>query len=200
MSTAGDSVAATSASAAPIGPGRLVLIVGPSGAGKDTLLALARGACGRDVLFPRRVVTRQASTFEDHGSLTEVSFARALEQGRFALHWQAHGLRYGIPATIDDYIRAGGTVVCNVSRAIVADARERYACVTAVLITAPLEILAARLRARSRSDDGALADRLRRAGSDAGLVADVVIDNTGTAEAGARKLVAAIDAACSQVL
>lgn len=45
----------------PIGPGRLVLVVGPSGAGKDTVLTLARDACRGTVLFPRRVVTRPAS-------------------------------------------------------------------------------------------------------------------------------------------
>ncbi|MGA7013248.1 MAG: phosphonate metabolism protein/1,5-bisphosphokinase (PRPP-forming) PhnN, partial [Pseudolabrys sp.] len=51
-----------------IGPGRLVLVVGPSGAGKDTVITGAKAACAADstFVFPRRVVTRPASDAEDH--------------------------------------------------------------------------------------------------------------------------------------
>jgi ribose 1,5-bisphosphokinase len=190
MSTVAESPAASAQPSDPIGPGQLVLVVGPSGAGKDTLLALVRDACRDGIFFPRRVVTRAASAFEDHDTLSGPDFERALQEGRFALAWEAHGLRYGIPSAIDAHIRAAGTVVCNVSRAIVPAARARYRRVSVVLITAPVEILAARLRARGRAED--VTDRLRRAAADDGLVPDGVIDNTGTTEAGARKLLAVI--------
>jgi ribose 1,5-bisphosphokinase PhnN len=51
-----------------IGPGKLVLVVGPSGAGKDTLLSLARAACADDptIVFVQRLVTREDSSAEDN--------------------------------------------------------------------------------------------------------------------------------------
>jgi len=63
-----------------IGPGRLVLVVGPSGAGKDTLLDLAKTACteDRNICFPRRVVTREASVSEDNEQLSPDAFREAL--------------------------------------------------------------------------------------------------------------------------
>ena len=68
-----------------IGPGRFVLIVGPSDAGKDkgTLIAGARTACAdaANVAFPRRVVTRAISDAEDHDSLDVADFDRAVEDG-----------------------------------------------------------------------------------------------------------------------
>jgi ribose 1,5-bisphosphokinase len=54
------------------------------------------------------------------------------------------------------------TVICNVSRTIIAAARERYARAAVVMITAPAEILAARLAARDRTSDGNVADRMAR--------------------------------------
>jgi len=178
-----------------IGPGRLVLVVGPSGAGKDTLIDLTRAALRDDpsVVFPRRVVTRAAAD-EPHDTLDPDAFDKAARAGAFALAWEAHGLRYGIPAGIDDHIRAGRTVVCNVSRAIVAAARERYADVRVVLVTAPADVLAARLAARARGSDGDLARRLARADGFAALAADCVIANVGAPEAAAAALTAAIAA------
>jgi ribose 1,5-bisphosphokinase len=175
-----------------IGPGRLVLVVGPSGSGKDTLIARARTELRNDasVVFPRRVVTRPASLHEDHDSLSEPEYLRAVGANAFALAWAAHGLRYGIPASIDLDLRAARTVVCNASRAIVMEARARYAFVTVALITAPPAVLRARLAARGRASDGSLTDRL--APSADAFVADVVIDNVGAPEIGASLLVAAI--------
>lgn len=180
MSAAAPSAAKT----APIGPGRFILVVGPSGAGKDTVLSGVRQRCAGDptVVFPRRVVTRPVSDTEDHDSLTPEAFDAALADGAFALWWPAHGLKYGIPRSVDDDIRAGRTVICNVSRAIVADVRARYAIVETVLITAPPEILAARLAHRGREGGGDVSERLKRSDAFAGFQADHVIDNTGAPE------------------
>lgn len=180
-----------------IGPGRLVLVVGPSGAGKDTLIAGARAACTDDatVVFPRRVVTRATTADEDHDTMTPEAFAQAAAAGRFALSWEAHGLRYGIPIAIDADIAAGRTVVVNVSRTIIALARRRYATVAAVEVTAPPEILRARLAGRDRRSDGALAERMARSAMlGADIVVDTTIRNVGSPKAGIQQLLAVIRA------
>jgi ribose 1,5-bisphosphokinase len=148
-----------------IGPGRLVVVVGPSGAGKDTLIAGAgvRLAGDPTVVFPLRIVTRPASAAEQHRTISDGDFTTAAEQGAFAFWWEAHGLKYALPAGIDDDNRAGRTVVCNVSRGIVAALRRRYAGVRVVLVTAPAEVLTTRLAARGRASDGDIARRIARA-------------------------------------
>jgi ribose 1,5-bisphosphokinase len=176
-----------------IGPGRLVLVVGPSGAGKDTLIAGAHTACAGDptVVFPRRVVTRPSSAAEDHDTVTAEVFDHGVATGAFALWWDAHGNRYGIRSRIDDDIRAGRTVVCNVSRTITGQARASYAQVAVVLVTAPPEVLAMRLAARGRASDGDAGHRIARAVALDGE-ADVVIDNVASAEVGVQRLLRAI--------
>jgi ribose 1,5-bisphosphokinase len=175
-----------------IGPGRLVLVVGPSGAGKDTLIARARAVCRDDatVVFPARVVTRPPSTFEDNEFISPSAFEQAAGNGAFAFWWNAHGHMYGIPIAIDSDIEAGRTVVCNVSRTVVDAVRKRYANVVTVLVTAPREVLGVRLAARGRGTDGSVTDRMKRAElADGKLRPDVIINNIGEPETGARKLV-----------
>ncbi len=164
-----------------LGPGRLVLVVGPSGAGKDTLLNLARSECAGDdrIVFPRRVVTRQASPFEDNEEMDAASFRDALAGGTFALHWDAHGHFYGVRHAINDEIVAGRTVVVNVSRTVIPSARRDYADVIVVAITAPADVLAARLGQRHRASDGDIGERLHRSVNEEAVAADVTIVNVG---------------------
>jgi ribose 1,5-bisphosphokinase len=175
-----------------IGPGRLILVVGPSGAGKDTLLGFAKAACAEDakIVFPRRVVTREASSSEDNIALTPDEFREALARGDFAMHWEAHGHCYGLPRAIDDDIRAGRSVVVNVSRTVIEAARRAYANVVVIAITAPPEVLAKRIQMRARSTDGNSEQRLGRTVDTA--APDVTILNVGRPEDHARRLVRAI--------
>jgi ribose 1,5-bisphosphokinase len=176
-----------------IGPGRLILVVGPSGVGKDTLLNLARTICAadRNIVFPRRVVTRAASEAEDNLYLTPDAFREALTQGGFAMHWEAHGHYYGLPRAIEDDICAGRTVVVNVSRTVVDVLRRAYVDVVVIAIAAPPEVLAERLAARARGSDGKIEQRLGRS-VDNPVAADVTIVNVGSAEHHAQRLVGAI--------
>ncbi|MDQ8731207.1 phosphonate metabolism protein/1,5-bisphosphokinase (PRPP-forming) PhnN [Bradyrhizobium daqingense] len=187
-------VATAQDAAGGIGSGRLVLVVGPSGAGKDTLLRLARAACvdDHDIVFPRRIVTREASADEDNVAVTPQEFRRAREHGDFAMHWKAHGHSYALPAEINDDIRAGRTVVVNVSRTVLGALRQAYANVVVVAITAPPDVLAARLAARGRKSDGDIAERLTRSVDDASARADVTILNAGSAEYHGRQLLRVI--------
>jgi ribose 1,5-bisphosphokinase len=168
----------------PLGPGRLVLVVGPSGAGKDTVLTAAKAICAGDpdIIFPRRVVTRPVNREEDHDSLDNWAFDTALQGGAFAFWWEAHGLKYAIPLLVETHIRAGRTVVCNVSRGVVESLRGRYMNVLCVVITAPDDVLAARLAQRGRGSDGSLQARLARNNLYPGFFADTFIDNSGDIE------------------
>lgn len=173
--------------------GALVAVVGPSGAGKDTLIRLAQQHFRDDprVTFPRRVVTRPSGPHEDHDSLSAEAFADARVAGAFALDWDAHGLSYGIPLAVLAAVRDGGVAVVNLSRGALPAARERFPAVVAVFVTAPADVLAARLAARGRAES--VSDRLARTSlvtADEGR--DVVIENVGPAEAAAAGLIAVI--------
>ncbi|MET7242316.1 phosphonate metabolism protein/1,5-bisphosphokinase (PRPP-forming) PhnN [Methylobacterium sp. EM32] len=172
-----------------MGAGGFVLVVGPSGAGKDTLLRLACEALAGEprYVFPRRLVTRPPSEHEDNEPIGEEDFSEGEAAGRFALSWRAHGLGYALPDSTVALARDGHVVVCNVSRRVVAEARRRLPSVTVVEVTAPPEVLAARLAARGRPEDGDLGARLSRS---APVTADLVVMNNGSPEAGATKLLA----------
>jgi ribose 1,5-bisphosphokinase len=157
------------------------------------LLNLARAACAGNpsIVFPRRLVTRAASAAEDNVQLDEEAFERLLAEGALAVHWGAHGHRYALPRNVEDEIRAGRTVVANVSRTVIGPLRQNYADVIVVAISAPPEVLAERLAARARGTDGVIELRLARSVDDTD-VPDITIVNVGNPTAHATRLAQAI--------
>jgi phosphonate metabolism protein PhnN/1,5-bisphosphokinase (PRPP-forming) len=174
----------------------LILVVGPSGAGKDSLLACARDALAGDgsFHFARRVVTRPTvrGTEEYHSTTPEV-FSADERAGKFLLSWRAHGLAYGIPCSLDGWRDNGIALVANVSRSVVDSARRNLAPVGIIVVTAPLDVLARRLTTRGRETSAEAALRLRRAGDSLPVGPDVhtVVNNT-TLDAAAGLFIAAL--------
>jgi ribose 1,5-bisphosphokinase len=171
--------------------GRMVAIVGPSGAGKDTLISYARTRlAGNDRFrFVRRFITRPTEAGgEDHIELTEEAFERQREDGGFALAWHAHGLHYGLPRDTLTDMEAGRILIANGSRSALPLFREVYAALEVIVITASVDVLAARLAARGRESGEDIRQRLAR--QPVTTLADFptfVIDNSGdVAETGER--------------
>lgn len=168
-------------------------VVGPSGAGKDTLIEGALRA-RPGLRLVRRVITRPTEAGgEDFEGVTPEEFASRKARGDFALDWDAHGLSYGIPT---GQVGGAGDVIFNGSRAALIRAQAVFPDLRVIVVTAPPEVLAERLAARGRETASDIAVRLDRAGFDLpeGIEAATVM-NDSTPDAGVARLLAALDAA-----
>lgn len=144
--------------------GRAFAVVGPSGAGKDTLIAAACAA-RPDIEVIRRVITRpEALGGEEFEGVSPAEFDRRRRAGGFALDWRAHGLRYGLPSSAAAAQAAGRDILFNASRAALSLAAPIFAPMVVVLVTAPVPVLADRLALRGRESRADVAARLERAG------------------------------------
>lgn len=157
-----------------------VFVCGPSGSGKDSVMAYAQQALAsrRDIVFARRFVTRPVHAGSDHDALTPAGFAALLPAGGLSWHWQAHGFSYGIASQYGDTVRAGGLVVVNGSREHV-HSLPASPDVLVVHVTAGAEALARRLVQRGRDSAEAVAQRLERNADFGSTSADCVIVNDG---------------------
>lgn len=178
-------------------PGIMIVVVGPSGAGKDSLINLARAHYADDpcVGFVRRVITRPADgATEDHVPATVDDFEEQKRRGGFAVSWGAHGLFYGIPAETRGELDAGRVLIANGSRAAIGAFVSAYPHVAVVEVTARPDIIAGRLAARGRETAHEIEKRLAR---DTGQwqpdCPHIRIDNSGALAEASIALIAAID-------
>jgi ribose 1,5-bisphosphokinase len=180
----------------PSAPGWLILVVGASGAGKDTLIDEARRqlADNSHFVFPMRIITRAKDAGgEIHQALSEAEFVKAEAAGEFSFVWRAHGFSYAIPCSVDDDLAAGRVVIINVSRSVIAAARRRFDKLRVLLIEAPETVRAKRIARRGRESLTEAQERLARAGRFTVTGDDVVvIDNGGELAAAVEAFVKAL--------
>lgn len=178
--------------------GIMAVVVGPSGAGKDTLMNLAaRHFAGRpDVHFVRRVITRDGDPGnEDHKSVSDADFDAMERAGAFAVSWEAHGLKYGIPADVMDELARGSLVIANGSRSVLHRFQTVFPRLKIINITARRDVLAERLIARGRESREDVMKRLERSALTVQGSYDVAdIDNSGTLEEAERAIISVLEA------
>lgn len=177
--------------------GPLILVVGPSGAGKDTLLDCARDHFQNnpDVIFPKRIITRPADAGgERHSPVTLCQFQQLCDVGQIAFHWDAHGLRYGIPRAIETHMAQSRAIVVNVSRTVCAPLSSTYDRVLVLSVSVDPAVLGKRLRSRGRESEGMIQNRLARAQAYSVSGANVRdINNNGPIEQAKAAMIEAIN-------
>lgn len=189
--------------------GWFVAIVGPSGAGKDTVINTVHEILVNNeaFLFTRRIITRKSGVSqqnenpkklgnEDNMEVSVAKFLKLLDQGAFAMHWFAHGIYYGLPADIKNDVKQGKIVIANISRECLGMASKLFDHVFVVEINAPVQILKERLINRKREEKSDIAERLGRANVSIHLPERAeysYIDNSGDVKIAVGKLLAILE-------
>lgn len=173
--------------------GTLVYVMGASGSGKDSLMTFARQQLAHHpcICFAHRYITRPADAGgENHVALTVPEFESRVRARLFGLHWQSHGLRYGIGIEVNQWLAKGMTVVVNGSREYLPQAQQAYPELLPVSIDVSTRVLHERLLARGREDAAGIEKRLQRhAELRRQQLPGRVLNNDGPLEVGGRLLV-----------
>lgn len=137
---------------------KIILIVGPSGVGKDTLLRHAKEELGGKLNFVKRYITRKADLNECNYYVDDYAFELLKHNSYFASSWNAHGNLYGIAKRS---IKNGVNII-SISRSKIKDFEEQYDDVYTINISIPTEILEKRLLFRGRETKEEIVKRLSR--------------------------------------
>lgn len=180
---------------------RLVYVMGPSGAGKDSLLGWLRQNLppSTPLHWAQRTISRplqqsNALGTEQYESVCPATFAALRTNRAFAMHWDANGLGYGVRHAQVAPLALGRWVLVNGSRAHLPQALATFEHLLPVHITASSAVLRERLLARGRETPDEVEARVRRAQAfeqPAG-VAHIEIHNDSTLDAAGQQLLAAL--------
>ena len=148
--------------------GNLLVVSGPAGAGKGTLVLRLSDRVS-DVWVSVSATTRAPRPGEIDGVhyffYDEAQFDRAIAEGGM-LEWaHVHGHRYGTPrATVEEKMAEGRQVVLEIDVQGAFQVREMIPAAKLIFIEPPsLEVLEARLRGRGTEDDAEVRRRMKTA-------------------------------------
>jgi ribose 1,5-bisphosphokinase len=177
-------------------------VVGNSGSGKDSIISGAVENYPSNLkkpFIPKRYITRPPSEFEYNIYISPVEFKEMANQGKFALKWHIYGLDYGVLIEIDDWLKKGHSVIVNVSRIVINEARKQYKNIKVIFIEVPFEITVERIKNRGRESEERLKERIQRAKAHQKLTeADFVVRNNGKLEEAVNKFLEYILKVCKK--
>ena len=179
----------------------VVVLSGPSGAGKDSVLA---AALGRDDRLARVVTakTRAPRPGERDGVhhlfLSEQQFDDLLAGGGFLEHATVYGHRSGVPRDqVERLLAEGKTVVLRTDVQGARTLRAKIPEALLIFLTVPdLDDLERRLRGRATEDEAAMRRRLaiaRQEMAEADGFDHVIVNGEGRLDAAVDELLAVID-------
>ncbi|KFL35194.1 MULTISPECIES: AAA family ATPase [unclassified Sulfurospirillum] len=137
---------------------KIVLIVGASGVGKDTLLKAVKNEIKAN--FVKRYITREPDTNESNFYLDKEAFENLEKSDYFVSVWKAHNNYYAIAKS---HIKEGLNII-SISREAIKDFENSFDDVTTIEIGIPKEMLYARLKNRGRENEEAILKRIERYG------------------------------------
>ena len=179
----------------------LIVLSGPSGVGKDTVLSRMKEQ-GRGCHFtvtattrPRRPMERDGVDYIFH---SDQSFREMIDHGELVEWAEVHGYLYGVPrAQVRDAIERGLDVVMKIDVQGAATIREIAADALSIFLSPPsMDELARRLEGRSSETQRDLDIRLRTAEMEmerAGEFDYVVVNATGQIDATIREIEAIVE-------
>lgn len=179
----------------------LVVVSGPSGVGKDAMLARVR-ELRPGVFWAITATTRAMRPGEEHGVHhlfhTREEFLELLERGELLEHAEVYGNLYGVPkAPVREALAEGRDAIVRTDVQGAASIRALAPDALLIFVAPPsLEELARRLRGRDTESAEETALRIetsRREMLDAAWFDAVVVNETGGLEDAAREVIALVE-------
>lgn len=140
-------------------------IMGPSGAGKDSVISKVTEHFGDEISRPARYITRRLARTdaEQHNVLNATVFDELAAKYCFSLAWEANGYCYGYDKQWLEDLEDGKIVLLNGSRAYWPKARQQYAeKLCPIYLDLSLQSQEKRLNQRGRESQSEIHQRISR--------------------------------------